>query len=139
MLLDVEVRLGEIYQKVPAPRGIHAKSDGSDFRTKQQKIGQPAQRISETEQIAKNPNVVAAVKEEARKRKDIPTKTAVLKTIKNQRLMNELKEVREKQKRERILNKKKPPTIDKYLDEVERLMDDTRSKIAALEGKIQYI
>ena len=140
MLLDVEVKLGEIYQTVPRASSRPKTSSGRvDEVPKAKKIGRPAQRIHETEQVAKNPEIVAAVKKEARERKDIPTKTAVLTSIKNQRLMNELKEVNEKKKRERILNREKPPTIDRYIAGVEQAGDDYRSKLAVLEGKIQYI
>ena len=88
MLLDVEVRLGEIYQKVPKPKPKNqysASTEASVKATKSQKIGRPQQRISETEQIAKNPKIVAQVKAQAKKREDIPTKTAVINEIRYQR------------------------------------------------------
>ena len=141
LILDAEVRLGDLYQAVPKGKGGQKSSpqEGAENLTKPQKIGKSSERISETERIARNPHIVAQVKAEAKARNDIPTKTAVLTHIKNQNLMNELKKVRDEKTRQRILDKEKKPSIDKYLQEVEKSMDNTRSLLAALKGKTQYI
>lgn len=57
--LDVEVKLGEIYQAVPKG-GKHKKSLNNERSvTKSQQIGQARARISETEQMSKHPHIVA--------------------------------------------------------------------------------
>jgi len=53
--------------------------------------------------------------------------------------MQEYEELKEKRKIERILNKKKPPTIDKYVNDLEAKLDDTREKLVPLIGQIQHI
>ena len=90
MLLDVEVRLGKIYRKIPTSdrkRGTR----GVVPQKKAEKIGRPQQRISETEQISKHTKIVEQVKAAARERKDIPTKIAVLSAIKIENLKKEHK------------------------------------------------
>jgi len=141
LILDAEVQLGELYQQVPkGPVGQPKKNSpkGPGELTKPQKIGKPSQAISETERISKNPDIVAAVKAEAKARNDIPTKTAVLEKIKHRKTMATLEKVKEVQRKEKILKKAKPPSMDKYSKEVEKAMDDVWSKLAPMKGKTQY-
>ena len=151
ILLTIEDRIGEIaaaetranVKAVPikGPKGalIGSKNKPSGKPPKHERLGMDKTRMKQSQQIFKNRDVVERVKAQAKANDDIPTRTAVISEIKREKALKALKTVKEKQRKEKILKQKKPPSIDKYLNEVQKAMDDSRSKLAVLEGKIQYI
>jgi hypothetical protein len=91
MLLNIEARIGELYESMPPAPPSHHPGPGRGKTADIKKAGVSFQNASRAQTIHRNPAAVAAVIKEARENEDIPTKTAVLKEI-------QLQKVREAQK-----------------------------------------
>lgn len=86
MLLDIETRIGELAEKEerakPKPTGyIGTGSLPSGKPPKHERLGMTEKRISQSQAIAKHPEIVEKVKAQARENEDIPTRTAVVNEI----------------------------------------------------------
>lgn len=91
MLLDIEVRIGELAAKEPQVQPIILTAVGtkgaiavkpSGKPPKHERLGLPSvRRMQQAETLAKHPEVVAKVKAQARANEDIPTRTATLAQI----------------------------------------------------------
>ena len=93
-LLDAEVRIGEILEKMPKAQGKHweekRESKGnsavtSTFETKEQaakQLGFDKMQVSRFQTLAQNKDLVEQIKHEAREADDLPTRTAVLQAVK---------------------------------------------------------
>jgi len=88
MLLDIELRIGELAEKEEkaitkppkgTPRGGGALPSG--VPPKHERIGIPVKRMHEVQQMAKHPEIVERIKAKARETEDIPTRTAVVSEI----------------------------------------------------------
>ncbi|MEG1814000.1 MAG: hypothetical protein RR337_11980 [Clostridia bacterium] len=90
-LLDAEVRVGELFKKMPTTSGGDRRSvnfkkpSGGQFETTQESKAQVTERlgfdrhqVQRFETLADHPDLVAQVKAEARENDDLPTRTAVL-------------------------------------------------------------
>jgi N6-adenosine-specific RNA methylase IME4 len=90
-LLDAEVKIGELTSAIPKASGGDRKSDSfkssttTTFDTKQEaitKMGFDKHQISRFQQMAQNQDIVEQVKAEAKDNEDLPTRTEVLRKIK---------------------------------------------------------
>jgi hypothetical protein len=75
MLLNIEARIGELYEAMPAKPNQRAHGVGKQKAIED--VGITNQRANRASEIHRNPAAVKKVIEEARKNEDIPTKTAV--------------------------------------------------------------
>jgi hypothetical protein len=96
MLLNIEARIGELYEAIPSqenPPGVRSAKGAlrGGRKAEIKEAGLEPRRAQAASSIHRNPVAVAAVIKEARENEDIPTKTAVLKEI-------QLQKVREAQK-----------------------------------------
>ena len=139
MLLNIESRIGEIASKeIPAKPKSGGKGGGSKpsgVPLKHERLGMDRHRMDQSQQIFNNPDAVKRVLKEARENMDIPTKTAVLREIRHKKEMEE-KINREK---ERAPVEKKPPTIDKYVNEVMDDIDLLESKFVRIRSNLSYV
>jgi hypothetical protein len=93
MLLDIETRIGELYEKAPEAErpgrpSVHPGTTKKEMAPKGTAINQ---RFKHSRMIARNPEIVEKVKAQARENEDIPTRTAVI---------NEIRYQKEKQRKE---------------------------------------
>ena len=139
MLLNIESRIGEIASKeISAKPKVGGKGGGAKPSTeplKHERLGMNKDRMKQSQQIFNNPEAVKRVLKEARENQDIPTKTAVLSEIRHKKEMEE-KINREK---ERVPVEKKPPTIDKYVNEVMDDIDLLESKFVRIRSNLSYV
>jgi len=108
-LLDAEVRIGEILERMPKASGKHenrgnqyqsgksnsAVTFSTNEKTKEaaaQELGFGKTQVHRFETLARNKDLVEQVKQEARENDDLPTRTAVLQAVKNQALESKIKE-----------------------------------------------
>lgn len=89
MLLDIEVRIGELAQKEeiakPTYRPGLRGSARSELLPKHERLGLSERRVKQSQAIARNPEIVERVKAQAREAEDIPTRTAVVNEIRYQK------------------------------------------------------
>lgn len=93
MLLDIEIRIGELAEKeirATTPlrrdeRGRVAGHDSSGKPPKHERLGMSEPRMRQSQAIAKHPEIVEKVKAQARENEDIPTRTAVVNEIRYQK------------------------------------------------------
>jgi hypothetical protein len=87
MLLNIEARIGELYESLPAKPGVKAPEGRAGGKTATiEKAGIDQFKAMRAQTIHRNPAAVAKVIKEARDNEDIPTKTAVLAQIKLDRV-----------------------------------------------------
>jgi len=90
MLLDIEVKIGEIVDKEPqvqaparrSPDGSFVGKKPSGQPPKHERLGMKEKRMQLAQTIFKNQEVVEQIKRAARENEDIATKTAVLSAVK---------------------------------------------------------
>lgn len=138
MLLDIEMRIGEICLKEPSMAGRESSrresilEEGSKIKPKHERIGlKTFSRVSEAQRIAQHPEAVKYVIKKAKENEDIPTKTAVLSEIKFRKSL-EPKPIVPKEPKPR-------PKIDEFVDETTRQIGDLVSSLFKLVGNIHYI
>jgi len=112
MLLDIEAKIGELYESAPhADRpGRPGGSPGSTKHDIAPKASPERQRMHKAVEVHRNPAAVAAIKKEAKENEDIPTKTAVLNKIKGDKAEAKLKAFRAQRAKEGS------PLLDEYLE-----------------------
>jgi len=105
MLLNIEARIGELYEAMPSKEHAPTAERAGAGKSKDiQKIGIAERDAQRAASIHRNPEAVAAIIKEARENEDIPTKTAVLHKIKADKAEENLKEFRDTHpKSERLL------------------------------------
>ena len=82
MLLNIEARIGELYESLPAKPGVRGPDSRAGGKTATiEKAGIDQFKAMRAQTIHRNPAAVAAIIKEARENEDIPTKTAVLNKI----------------------------------------------------------
>lgn len=113
MLLTIEARIGELLPSAEAHRG--QRTDHGQFdKTLPAELGDNARKRTRRAQaartIARHPEAVAQVIQEAEDNEDIPTKTAVLNKVKADAATAKLKAFREKHKTE------PKPELNEYLE-----------------------
>jgi hypothetical protein len=103
MLLDIEVRIGELAYNEERVKPKHVGQSRvlpSGQPRKPERLGIPVKRMHQSQTIAKHPDIVEKVKAKARENEDIPTRTAVISEINYQ-----------KEKQRRIEAEKNKPEI----------------------------
>lgn len=116
MLLNIEARIGELYEAIPPKSG--ARTDLGHGGGRVEKSGLTKRRGGQASVIHRNPAAVKAVIKEARENEDIPTKTAVL---------NKIALDKERARREAAEKRQKPNLIisleqQGYLTTLERII-----------------
>ena len=113
-LLDAEVKIGEILKGMPKATGGHWEEkreskigSAADFiQEKQTKndaiksLGFNQTQVERFQKLAENKDIVEQIKQEAREADDLPTRTAVLNTVKAKEKEEKLIRMYEKQDRE---------------------------------------
>lgn len=102
-LLDAEVRIGEILEKMPKSLGGRPSektinSGVNSFIPKLEeakKIGFTPMQVSRFQTLAQNKDLVEQIKHEAREADDLPTRTAVLQAVKIREIENRRETIRE--------------------------------------------
>jgi hypothetical protein len=110
MLLNIEARIGELYDSLPQARGKQSGIEelaGMAHPATKKATGLGDDRSKIAQAIKRNPDAVKAVIKEAKENEDIPTKTAVLNKIRAQKAEEACQEAR------KSVNKK--PTLSEYL------------------------
>ena len=120
MLLNIEARIGELYESAPEAErpGRPALRPGPTKHDIAPKASAARKRMQGAEAIHRNPAAVKAIIKEARENEDIPTKTAVL---------NKIALDKEKARREAAETRQKPSLIvsleqQGYLTTLERII-----------------
>jgi len=111
MLLEIESRIGEIAAAEEKEKSIpqfdtHGLLTGhkpSGKPPKHERLGMDKKRMQQSQQIAKNPEIVEQVKAQAKANDDIPTKTAVLSEIRYQNEKKRRKEAEGKQQKTKLM------------------------------------
>ena len=103
MLLTIEARIGELCEPLHMPDGDRKSEEFQRKRDTAENTGLNQYRRSAARTIARHPEAVAQVIQEAEDNEDIPTKTAVL---------NKVKADREKQLREKYQKETKAKKAD---------------------------
>jgi 16S rRNA G966 N2-methylase RsmD len=112
-LLDAEVRIGEILERMPKAQGARTELSNSavtKFETKEaaaQELGFGKMQVSRFETLARNKDLVEQVKQEARENDDLPTRTAVLQAVKYEKL----KQAQEQKRADEVAEVKNAPVI----------------------------
>ncbi len=119
--LYAQKRMGDITGKMPAARGnrfhpvVVDKTTGSKLKTlKDQGISKST--YFEAEQIANNPEILERVIESSKQRGEIPTKTAVLNTIRVEKA-KERTDKADKKSADK-LDKQKPQAVSDYYESI---------------------
>lgn len=103
-LLDAEVRIGEILEKMPKASGGDRKSQNFKsnstvtFETKEQAIKEmkfDKMQVSRFQTLAQNKDLVEQIKQDARDTDDLPTRTSVLQAVRIRDLENNREQVRQ--------------------------------------------
>ena len=103
-LLDAEVRIGEILEKMPKASGGDRKSENFKsnstvtFETKEQAIKEmkfDKMQVSRFQTLAQNKDLVEQIKQDARDTDDLPTRTSVLQAVRIRDLENNREQVRQ--------------------------------------------
>lgn len=98
-LLDAETKIGEILKRIPKATTNHKNKNlttGANSKLEQVKeLGFSNKQVSQFQKLAENKDIVEQVKTEARENEDLPTRTEVLRKIK------------EREKEDRISDEKK--------------------------------
>lgn len=100
-LLDAEVRIGEILEKMPKAKNQYQSASNSavtGITTKEQatrELGFDKMQVSRFQTLAQNKDLVEQIKHEAREADDLPTRTAVLQAVKIREIENRRETIRE--------------------------------------------
>ena len=103
-LLDAEVRIGEILEKMPKAQGQRTDIKQPMDSTVQKSIpkleaakelGFDAKQVQRFQTLAQNKDLVEQIKHEAREADDLPTRTAVLQAVKIREIENRRETIRE--------------------------------------------
>jgi site-specific DNA-methyltransferase (adenine-specific) len=102
-LLDAEVRIGEILEKMPKSQGKrtdlqHSNSTVTMFETKEhavKELGFDKMQVSRFQTLAQNKDLVEQIKQDARDSDDLPTRTSVLQAVRIRDLENNREQVRQ--------------------------------------------
>ena len=85
-LLDAETRLGELLKEIPKASGNYSEINHVDNSTSKQEtvkeMGFSNKQVSQFQRLADNKEIVEQVKAEAKENDDLPTRTEVLRRIK---------------------------------------------------------
>jgi site-specific DNA-methyltransferase (adenine-specific) len=118
-LLDAEVRIGEILEKMPKSQGKrtdlqHSNSTVTMFETKEhavKELGFDKMQVSRFQTLAQNKDLVEQIKQDARDSDDLPTRTSVLQAVRIRDLENNREQVRQN-----LVGIDLKPLSDKYGD-----------------------
>lgn len=105
MLLDIEARIGELLPSREESLKMGGKRGGIQARRRTGRLESPSplpegithHHASQARKIAENPDVVERVKQEAREKEDIASKTAVLNAISSEKVKIRGKEISKEQ------------------------------------------
>ena len=110
MLLEIESRIGEIAMNEPDlsketrfDKGANIGGKPTGKPPKHERLGMTARKVNDSQQIAKNPEIVEKIKAQAKANDDIPTKTAVLSEIRYQNEKKRRKEAEGKQQKTKMM------------------------------------
>lgn len=103
-LLDAEVRIGEILEKMPKEQGKRTDIKQPMFTTEPKSIpkyeaarelGFDANQVKRFQTLAQNKDLVEQIKQDARDTDDLPTRTSVLQAVRIRDLENNREQVRQ--------------------------------------------
>lgn len=100
-LLDAEVRIGEILEKMPKAKNQYESASNSavtGIATKEQatkELGFDKMQVSRFQTLAQNKDLVEQIKQDARDSDDLPTRTSVLQAVRIRDLENNREQIRQ--------------------------------------------
>jgi len=139
MLLDIEMRIGEIAAKEKPARAVQHDHRGNlqgaiptGKPPKHERLGIPSQkRMQQAQRLAKNKPLVERHKKAARQNEDIPTRTGALSEIKRDKLVKDHKGFDP-------TKKYTMPDINRYITQTLKHINESIKRLGHLKGNIKH-